>query len=235
MRALPGTVHINKIAAASRQLDAAIRMFFAKEDELAIHTVASAAFRTLRDLIQERGKNFTAEVLRNGIYNMARQHAEGKLPKETLKLIENTALMAAIINMLEAERAEGEKFDVSRIGVRMNKTGEQRAWPSRAANFLKHADRDAKAHLTMDEVKNENVLIGACVAYLELMRMPSPEIMAFSAFWAGKNDADVGEEVQEPLLKLRSVEEPFRHRICAKFIQTRRRQAGGGGRAGEAG
>jgi hypothetical protein len=42
MRALPGTVHINKIAAASRQLDAAVRMFFTKEDELAIHTVASA-------------------------------------------------------------------------------------------------------------------------------------------------------------------------------------------------
>jgi hypothetical protein len=40
-----GTLHINKIAAASRQLDAAIRMFFAKEDELAIHTVASAASR----------------------------------------------------------------------------------------------------------------------------------------------------------------------------------------------
>jgi hypothetical protein len=93
-------------------------MFFAKEDELAIHTIASAAFRILRDLIQERGKNFTAEVLRNGIYGMAQQYAEGKLPKETLNLIENTALMTAIINMLEAERVEGEKFDVSRIDVR---------------------------------------------------------------------------------------------------------------------
>jgi hypothetical protein len=37
-----------------------------------------------------------------------------------------------------------------------------------------------------------------------------------------KNDADVGEEVQELLLKLRSVEEPARHCVCAKFIQTRR-------------
>jgi len=210
-------------------------MFFAKEDELAIHTIASAAFRILRDLIQERGKNFTAEVLRNGTYSMAQQYAEGKLPKETLKLIENTALMATIINMLEAERVEGEKFDVSRVDVRMNKTSEQRAWPSRAANFLKHADLDAEAHLAVDEVRNENVLMGACVAYLELMGMPSPEIMAFSAFWAAKNDADVGEEVQELLLKLRSVEGPVRHRMCAKFIETRRRQRGGGGRAGGAG
>lgn len=59
--------------------------------------------------------------------------------------------------------------------------------------------------------------------------------MAFSAFWAAKNDADVGEEVQELLLKLRSVEGPVRHRMCAKFIETRRRQRGGGGRAGGAG
>jgi hypothetical protein len=35
------TILINKMAAASRQLNAAIRMFFVKEDELAIHTVAS--------------------------------------------------------------------------------------------------------------------------------------------------------------------------------------------------
>jgi hypothetical protein len=66
MRAAPGTIHINKFAAASRQLDAAIRMFFAKEDELAIHTVASAAFRLLRDLTAKRGKNFTAEAFRAG-------------------------------------------------------------------------------------------------------------------------------------------------------------------------
>ncbi len=170
MRALSGTVHITKVAAASRQLDAAIRMFFAKEDELAIHTIASAAFRILRDLTKGRGKNFTAEVLQNGIYNMARQYAEGRLPKEKLKRLENTALMGSLKDILEAERAEGEKFDLGRIEVRMNKKGEQRAWPSEAANFLKHADRDAETHLAADEIKNENVLIGACVAYLELIR-----------------------------------------------------------------
>ena len=163
-------------------------------------------------------------LLRNGIYGMARKYAEGKLPTEMLKRIENTFLMTLIINIVEAERAEGEKFDVDRIAIGVNKTTEQRAWPSKAASFLKHADRDAKAHLVVDEVKNENVLIGACAAYLGLMRMPSPEIVAFCAFWGAKKDADVGEEAQELLLKLRSVKEPARHRICAKFIQTRRRR-----------
>src|ERR1700745_2569820 len=42
----------------------------------------------------------------------------------------------------------------------------------------------------VDDVKNENVLIGGCVAYLELMERPTPEITAFRAFWAAKNDPD---------------------------------------------
>jgi hypothetical protein len=54
---------------------------------------------------------------------------------------------------------------------------------------------------------------------LGINETPTPEITAFVAFWAVKNDADVGEEVQELLLKLRSVEEPARHRLCAKFVQ----------------
>lgn len=169
-------------------------------------------------MTQKRGKNFAAEVIRNGIYAMARQYADGKLPQETLKRIENTALMVAFKDMLEAERAEGKRFDVGRIGVRMNKTGEQRAWPPKAANFLKHADRDAEAHLAVDEVENENVLIGACAAYLELMRTPSPEIMAFIAFWGVKKELS---------LKLRSVDEPVRHSVCTKSIETRRQQSSG--------
>jgi hypothetical protein len=219
LQAPQSTVHINKIAGASRLLDTAIRLFFAKEDELAIHLLASSAFRVLRDLTKKRGKNFTAEVLRNGICSMARQYAEGKLPKAKLKLIEKTGLMVVIKRILDDERAQGGKFELSRIDVRMNGTGEQRAWPSHAANFLKHADHRPDEHLAVDEIRNEHVLIGACTAYLELMKTPTPEITAFVAFWAVKNDADVGEEVQELLLKLRSVEEPARHRLCAKFIQ----------------
>jgi hypothetical protein len=86
MSTLPGTLHINKIAAASRQLDAAIRMFFAREDELAIHTVANAAFRVLRDVMAQRGRNYTSEVFREGTYTLARQYAEGTLSDAQLNL-----------------------------------------------------------------------------------------------------------------------------------------------------
>jgi hypothetical protein len=221
MRALPGTIHVNKIAAASRQLSAAIRMFFAPEDELAIHTVASAAFRILRDVSKKRGKHFTAEVFRNGIYNIARQYADGKLPKEKLKLIENTEVMVVIKDILADVRAQGEAFDRSRIDIRMNTASELRAWPSKAANFLKHADRDAEEHLSVDEINNEHVLMGACCAYLELMRTPTPEIMAFFAFSAVKNEAttELGEEVHELSAKLQLVDASERLRICAQFIR----------------
>ena len=44
---------IAKLEAAGRQLDSAIRMFFANEDILAVHTVARAAFRILYDITKE--------------------------------------------------------------------------------------------------------------------------------------------------------------------------------------
>jgi hypothetical protein len=218
-----GIVHITKIAAASRQLDAAIRMFFAKEDELAIHTVASAAFRILRDVTKKRGKNFTADVLSNGIYKIAREYAEGKLPLDKLKLFENTPVMAVIEKIAENVRQEGNNFDRSRIDILVGAASEQRAWPSKAANFLKHADHDAQDHLAVDEIKNENVLIGACIAYLQLMRTPTPEIVAFAAFWAAKNDTDanIGDD-QGLCMKLKSVDESARYALCAGFIRDAR-------------
>lgn len=50
-------IRTNKVDAARRQLEAAIRMFFAKEDALAVHTIASAAYRILRDLAEGTGNS----------------------------------------------------------------------------------------------------------------------------------------------------------------------------------
>lgn len=44
---------ITKLEAGGRQLDSAIRMFFANEDILAVHTVSRAAFRVLYDTTKE--------------------------------------------------------------------------------------------------------------------------------------------------------------------------------------
>ncbi|WP_298111473.1 hypothetical protein [Bradyrhizobium sp.] len=48
-------MELNKLDAAGRQLDAAIRMFFGEEDPVAVHTVTSAAFTVVRNLCEKRG------------------------------------------------------------------------------------------------------------------------------------------------------------------------------------
>ena len=59
---------MTKLAAAQRQLCAAIRMFFDGEDELAVHTVASAAYGILRDLKAERGRDEAADNYLNAVF-----------------------------------------------------------------------------------------------------------------------------------------------------------------------
>lgn len=53
-------IHVTKLAAAQRQLRAAIRMFFSGEDELAVHTVVSASYRIIADLKCARGQDEVA-------------------------------------------------------------------------------------------------------------------------------------------------------------------------------
>jgi hypothetical protein len=50
-------IRVNKIEAARRQIDAAIRMLFSNEDSIAIHTLAMASFRIVRDLSEKRKEN----------------------------------------------------------------------------------------------------------------------------------------------------------------------------------
>ena len=57
-----------KLEAARRQLNAAIRMTFANEDELAIHTVAAAAYGIVRDLLGTRGRSNSEELYAADIY-----------------------------------------------------------------------------------------------------------------------------------------------------------------------
>jgi hypothetical protein len=224
MNQTSAVVHVNKIAAAGRQLDAAIRMFFSGEDELAVHTVASAAFRVLRDVAEKRGRNFTADVLRNGIIVLAKQYANGTLSEKSLKLVENTPLMEAIQKISDEIKASGGAFDPATISVPMTKISEQRAWPSKAANFLKHADRDVDKHLVLDEVDNEHLLIGSTVSYLQLMQTATPEMVAYLAFWSVKNDAeydlsDVSDEGRQLAERLKDVGSRDRLALALEFIR----------------
>lgn len=213
------TVHINKIAASGRQLDAAIRMFFSREDELAIHTVAAAAFRVLRDLNGKRGRDFTADVLRNSVVVLAREYARGTLPEETRKLIENTPLMEAIKTISENIKSLGDAFDPTTI--KMHGVNEQRAWPSKSANFLKHADRDPDDLLALSDINNERLLIGSAVAYLQLMQTATPEMMAYMAYWGTKSGSeyDLPNDGKALASSLVGVGDDQQFELCLSFIK----------------
>ena len=75
------SLHITKLAAAERQVKAAIRMFFAREDSLAVHTVAAAGYQLLADLKAKRGKSEAADTHLTSIFYAVRSFRRGTLPK----------------------------------------------------------------------------------------------------------------------------------------------------------
>ena len=208
------TVHLKKTTAAKRQLDTAIRLYFAHDDELSIHTLVAAALRILRDLIDKRGTDFEAEVLRAGLYAWAKQYRAGTLSEDVSKALKESGLLP----LLETIAADE---DPSHIRIIRDKT-KSRGWPSGPANFLKHANRDADALLAAGDINNEMFLIGACTAYLELMHMPSPEMMAFMALWAVEPDAALDgwyEPARELADRLASLKKNVRYRACAEWVR----------------
>lgn len=118
------TVHLTKLAAAERQLNAAIRMFLMNEDELAVHTVAAAAFRILRDYKEkERGRSELADTLKRGFFYTARDLVVGKfVPDLGEKVTQCVHEIAAAIKRGEIKspadvivKTQGEKKLLERV------------------------------------------------------------------------------------------------------------------------
>lgn len=55
-------IGLNKVEAAQRQIDTGIRMLFSGEDPVAIHTVAMAGFRIVRDLAAKQGDSYMHQI-----------------------------------------------------------------------------------------------------------------------------------------------------------------------------
>jgi len=221
------TLQISKIAAAQRQLDAAVRMFFAREVELAIHCVAAAAFQVLRDITKDRGKQFTVEVFRTGIMSIAKQYADGALPPDKLAMFKGSALIAMIERLIADIRDQGDDFDCERIGVKVSKQLEHNLWLTQATNFLKHADRDPNDFLSVNNFDIERILMATCAAYVQLTNQPTPEITAYFAFWAAKNHEldGLAKEVQKFARKLETESDRRRYKLCIQYIRESKRAA----------
>ncbi len=161
-------VYITKLAAAQRQLRAAIRMFFGGEDELAVHTVVSAAYRIITDLKKERGQDEVGDYYLTEIFYCVRDYRRGTLPAY---LKNDQAAMNWIREMAEKLPIdESTKYEDIKASVSADVAKEYWKKRNKTANFLKHADRDPKSHIPLGEIDNLSLLMQTLSAYFDLVK-----------------------------------------------------------------
>jgi hypothetical protein len=210
------SVHITKLAAAQRQLDAAIRMTLLNEDQLAVHTVAAAAYRILRDLKRKRGRSELCDNLNSGLFYVARSLALGKLMEMPPEM---GSIAPAVWTLVDAIR-RGEiksKFDVEYFKPVRQEANVWRAF-NLPSNFLKHADLDSDRTLSLDAVNNDHLLLAGSVAYIDLIGQPTPEMQVYAVFrfvdeWSPPWLSE------ERVAKLRSTKPALRRRLCFRLLR----------------
>ena len=159
-------LYVSKAEAARRQIDAAVRMLFTAEDFLAVHTVVSAALGLVRDLADKRGIGFKSE-LRTALGQVVRSSRGLDLDSEAGK-----DLLDRIFNQT-FPKALQEK--------------------NKAANFLKHADRNPREFLFESTLETEFHLAEACHYFSSLGFELTPEMIAFLFWWHRKTPKDDSE------------------------------------------
>jgi hypothetical protein len=177
----PGEVLIGKLAAAQRQLDAAIRLTFLGEDPLAIYTVTAAALGILLPLAEQRGKNPLAEQWKNVVVGFARDLVAGKLTKAAKERLRREApalfdMVEAVAQSIKDKTDKGESVETADLlYVTADPRYESIHWSRarKSANFLKHADRDPNDLVRITDFDTESMLIQAIQAYMDVMRYPT--------------------------------------------------------------
>lgn len=222
------TVHITKLAAAQRQLRAAIRLYFVDEDELAIHTVASAAYRLINDLKAARGMAEAADVRLGSIFYVVRDFRRGTLPKH---ISENSEMMRWVVEMAEKLPIIAES-KIEDVTVHADDDAARAFWRKRneVSNFLKHADKDSQDQISLEKVDNLVLLMQAMGAYTDLAKNDlGPEglvLWLYSSVLHGESES-LPEEFRSIGRRLLEVHGSDRRDLCFALIQElRARDAG---------
>jgi hypothetical protein len=173
-------VYITKIEAARRQINAAIMMSILKIDELAIHTVAAAGYRIIRDLLEKRGDDEDELTRRAGLFGAAKAMMEGQLRDEDKKLIEDSESLRSALTEIADGIKEGLTIDNIKV-INIPNEVKKKRWSelSKSANFLKHADRDSRSAIVIDDIDNEQLIVLASSAYSMLTRRTTIEMDIF--------------------------------------------------------
>jgi hypothetical protein len=214
-------LHVSKLAAAQRQLDAAIRMFFGEEDELAIHTVVSAAYSIISDLKSKRGRDESVDFLMRGIFYACRNFTVGEVSEVELRrkgLWEHIQPFLALFD-------ENANLTWEEFVFRNSEAGQRSYWryQNRFANFLKHADKDPQSLLAVDKMDNLNLINSCAMAYIDLSHKMTKAMAAHFLYLVSKgiiNEDKLSEEDKSIVLEMRKSSESARKSIALNFAQT---------------
>ncbi len=210
---------VTKLAAARRQLSAAIRMFFSGEDELAIHTVASAAYGILKDLKSGRGRDEAADYHLTRIFYVVRDYRRGTLPETFTKDAEAMRWICKMAELLPIT-ANSEFKDVN---AQVSRQFRANFWTDRnyVANFLKHADRDARSYISLDGVDNLHLIMCALGAYIDLTNeLIHPEgwvLFVYYGVITGSSDS-MSDDFRKLAAKVEEIDPAEQFEFCAALL-----------------
>jgi hypothetical protein len=214
------SVHINKLLAAKRQLQAAIRMYFQPEDELAVHTVAAAAYGLLKDIKKSRGMSEAADNYLIAIFYAVRDFRRGALPSH---LAHDPGFMAEVERLAEQFTPITASSQLADVRASIGPELERQYWndTNRAANFLKHADRDVEKALALDAIDNRLLLMKCYSAYQDVAPDDlGNEGIVLHAFICANNESyQLGSTSLDSLVaSLRKVPPEHQPRLCYKVL-----------------
>jgi hypothetical protein len=134
-------IDLTKIGVAQRQLNAAIRLTLQGEDHVAIHTIAAAAYRILRDVKDKRGRSELSDLWANSLFKVATDFLTGVDMPEVFA--EDAYLMEVVQDVVQKIKI-GEVKTANDIFVKIAEDQQKSYWRkfNTSANFLKHADKD---------------------------------------------------------------------------------------------
>jgi hypothetical protein len=210
-----GEILVNKLAAAQRQLDAAIRLFLMSEDELAIHTIGSAAHRILRDIMASRGTSAFAFGMAAGLFYVAKELLSGRI-KEIPEGMQDYERLIDRVKQWIKEGHVGSREDLQDVLKNYFTIQEKEFWKfyNRGANYLKHANQDSEKLLPVKDLNNEELLQAASVMYFELMGRMTPEMEVICLYLGQFPEGD-----DEYLNNILTIPPAQRRRNCLKILR----------------
>jgi hypothetical protein len=212
-------IYVTKLAAAKRQLSAAIRLYFQGEDELAIHTIASASYRVLSDLKTDRGLDEASDYYFTSVFYIVRDYHRGTLPASFMDDPDAMRVICELADSLSITATSS--FRDFNTSVSPQFAANYWRKRNRSSNFLKHADKDARAAILSDDIDNLNLLMVALGAYIDLFGeniWPEGYVLGlYQGAFKGR-EGEIREELRRLSIEVEKATGQDRRDLCAWIL-----------------